>query len=302
METPHHEIGQTAFTALLHEFRQHPVQEQSQEHRVLETVLEESTRQWDEHFPGFPASGQAHTSFKGVVRRGVRDAYLKILIQRTLTERDIDPGDRIIVNPVCVFGRHARDLAQALPGFQVWATDIFPGYNTIYRYMRRRRTPANYHFMKDNIFAPRLTVQPAAVVFFGACGSLSDAAIDYAIDRQARYVMCRTCCHDNIAGNTRIVKRPNTLNRAFRLKNLNYRLAQRVLTGHYFCPAYGPEHYPTSTYARRHSTSEEFLALSRHSVDSDLCRTLIDLDRYLRLTEAGYRVYYRGELLAAILA
>ncbi len=297
MQTPNHEIAQTAFKTLLDAFHQQPIHQRDPERSVLGQGLVALTRHWDERFPGFPAREGANTSFQGVMRRGVRDTYLKTVIQRTLA--DPEGEARTVVNPACVFGRHARDLAEALPGYQVWGTDIFSGCNRFYHYVRRHRTPTNYHFMKDSIFTPRLRAEPTAVVFFGACGSLSDAALDYAIDRQARYVMCRTCCHDNIAGNTRIVKRPNTLNRAFRFKNLHYRLAQSVLSGHYFSPSYGPDHYPTSDYARQHSSSEEFLTLSRNSVDSDLCRTLIDLDRFLHLAEAGYHVYYRGELFAA---
>lgn len=297
MEAPNHEIGQMAFATLLDVFRRRQIHERCQERSVLERDLKALTRRWDERFPGFPTSHDVNTSLKGVVRRGVRDTYLKTWIQHTL--KDTEAEARTLVNPVCVFGRHARDLAESLPDYQVWGTDIFSGCNRFYQYVCRRRTPTNYHFMKDSIFTPKLAAEPTAVVFFGACGSLSDAALDYAIHGRARYVMCRTCCHDNIAGNTHIVKRPNVLNRAFRFKNLHYRWAQRLLSGHYFSPGYGPDHYPTSDYARRHSTSEEFLTLSRNSVDSDLCRTLIDLDRFLHLAEAGYRVYYRGELLAA---
>jgi hypothetical protein len=47
------------------------------------------------------------------------------------------------------------------------------------------------------------------------------------------------------------------------------------------------------------SHSEEFLEVSRHSVDSDLCRAIIDLDRFLYLTENGYDVWYKGELFVA---
>lgn len=297
MEASNHLIGQRAFTALLDVFRREPIHEHHRDRTVLERNLQELTQRWDERFPGFPASQDANTSFRGVARRGIRDRYLKTWIHRTLA--DAGTEGRTLVNPVCVFGRHARDLAEALPDYQVWGTDIFSGCNRFYQLVCRRRTPGNYRFLRDSIFTPQLTAKPTAVVFFGACGSLSDAALDYAIQRQARYVMCRTCCHDNIAGNTRIVKRPNTLNRAFRFKNLHYRWAQRLLSGHYFSPGYGPDHYPTSDYARQHSHADEFLTLSQHSVDSDLCRTLIDLDRFLHLAEAGYRVYYRGEMLAA---
>jgi hypothetical protein len=38
---------------------------------------------------------------------------------------------------------------------------------------------------------------------------------------------------------------------------------------------------------------------SRNSVDSDVCRTIIDLDRYLKLAEAQYDIWYKGELFVA---
>lgn len=250
--------------------------------------------------PRFSIGIPPHASFKGVMRRGMRDTYLKMLIQHTLSAVKPTPAKRAILNPVCVFGRHARDLAEALPSFQIVATDIFSGCNWLYERLGRRHSPSNYRFLQDDIFNPQVAVRPLAVVFFGACGSLTDAAIDYTIRSQAPYLLCRTCCHDNIGGNTHITKRPNTLNRAFRLKNLHYRLARRFLSGHYFSPTYGPDHYPTSTYVAELSTSEEFLNLSRNSVDSDICRSLIDLDRCLHLAEEGYRVFYRGELLVAI--
>ncbi|MFC1765180.1 hypothetical protein ACFL6U_24300 [Planctomycetota bacterium] len=294
------ETSRIAFARLLEQFRQAHGPDRVRQQSVLNQVMGELTQQWDSHFPDFPPNSVAHASFKGVMSRGIRDTYLKQLIQHTLANTEDDNGDKTIVNPVCVFGRHARDLAAALPSFQVVATDIFSGCNWIYQLLGKHPSSDNYKFFRDNIFNPQVTVKPLAVVFFGACGSLTDAAIDYTIQRQARYLMCRTCCHDNIAGNTHIVRRANTLNRAFRLKNLNYRLAQRLLKGHYFDVGYGPDHYPTSAAARQISTSEEFLTMSRHSVDNDLCRTLIDLDRCLYLTEQGYQVFYRGELLVAI--
>ena len=38
---------------------------------------------------------------------------------------------------------------------------------------------------------------------------------------------------------------------------------------------------------------------SRNSVDSDVCRTIVDLDRYLHLVENQYGVWYKGELFVA---
>jgi hypothetical protein len=39
--------------------------------------------------------------------------------------------------------------------------------------------------------------------------------------------------------------------------------------------------------------------VARESADSDICRVIIDLDRYLHLAEQGFRVEYQGELLVA---
>jgi len=54
--------------------------------------------------------------------------------------------------------------------------------------------------------------------------------------------------------------------------------------------------YPRSEIARSVSTSDEFQAVARHSADSDICRAIIDLDRYLYLVEKGFSVLYQGEL------
>ena len=70
-------------------------------------------------------------------------------------------------------------------------------------------------------------------------------------------------------------------------------------TGFYFSDKYSKEHYPRSDAARGVSNSDEFLQVSRNSVDTDICRTIIDLDRYLLLVEKGYNVWYRGELFIA---
>jgi hypothetical protein len=125
--------------------------------------------------------------------------------------------------------------------------------------------------------------------------------LDYAINSSAKYVMCRTCCHDNIGGNVTITARPNPINRLFRFKNRAYdhvRKAPRY-AGHYFSPRYSPGAYPRSNVGRRLSTPDEFMAVARDSADSDICRAIIDLDRYLHLVEQGFRVEYQGDLLVA---
>ena len=43
--------------------------------------------------------------------------------------------------------------------------------------------------------------------------------------------------------------------------------------------------------------SETILAVASNSVDSDVCRSLIDLERCQFLDESGYDVMYREELL-----
>ena len=145
-----------------------------------------------------------------------------------------------IVNPACVFGRHACDLASRLPRVRVIATDIDPRWERLYRLVRGRRIPDNYSFVKDNIFTPHLDVQPTAVAFFGACGTVSDGALDYAIDSRATHLMCRNCCHDNIGGNVATTKRSSNVNRFFRFKNWTFSRMRRkaTYTGYYFSEKY----------------------------------------------------------------
>lgn len=69
--------------------------------------------------------------------------------------------------------------------------------------------------------------------------------------------------------------------------------------GHYFSPDYSKDHYPISLSAKNLSNSDEFANISRNSVDSDVCRTIIDLDRYLHLSEHGYNVWYKAEMFVA---
>jgi hypothetical protein len=190
-------------------------------------------------------------------------------------------------------------VARRLRDFKVIATDIFPWSNWLYERAGLTRSPDNYEFHQDDIFEPEAEAAPTAVIFFGACGSLSDAAMDYAIKSSCPYLMCRTCCHDNIGGNTRITRRFTLLNWSFRFKNLSYSWARKRLKGHYFSARYSAEQYPRSQAARNMSDSTEFVEISRNSVDSDICRAIIDLDRYLYLVENQYDVWYKGELFIA---
>jgi hypothetical protein len=138
-------------------------------------------------------------------------------------------------------------------------------------------------------------------VFFGACGAVSDGALDYAIASGAKYVMGRTCCHDNIGGNVTVTARPNPVNRLFRFKNWAYDRVRKApkYAGFFFSPSYTPSAYPRSAAGRHLSATAEFMAVARESVDSDICRAIIDLDRYLHLAEQGFRVESQGDLLVA---
>ena len=293
------ERGIGAFAGLLDEFRAGNIASRKLEAHTIERHLRELSTRWDEEFPGFPQERYPYASLRGVCRRGVRDEYLKKIIKKLLEANVPETGDRTIANPACVFGRHARDVASRLGHFKVIATDIDPTFNWFYEHVLRRRNPDNYEFAQDDIFNPKLKAAPTAVVFFGACGSVSDGAIDYAIETNCPHLICRTCCHDNIGGNTTITKRFSALNWAFRLKNSVYTRRREKGRGDYFSHKYSRDRYPQSEAARGLSNSDEFMEISRNSVGSDTCRTIVDLDRYLHLVENGYDVLYKGELFVA---
>ncbi|MHC4678833.1 MAG: hypothetical protein ACYTEK_09060, partial [Planctomycetota bacterium] len=120
------ESGSQAFMGLLEAFRRGDIARRRYERHTLEQHLGGLSGRWDQQFPGFPQEQSAYASFRGVRRRGVRDGYLKQIIARLLEARTLDSADRTIINPACVIGRHARDLATRLPNFKVIATDIFP--------------------------------------------------------------------------------------------------------------------------------------------------------------------------------
>ncbi len=295
------QAGLEALTRLLEEFRKGNIANTQTDIEPVahRRCLGELAQRWDESFGGFPECRIQCGSFKGVMRRGLRDEYLKEIIVQTLGSEGGDFEGATIVNPACVFGRHGRDVARSLSTLKVIATDIDPRSNWIYEHFVPQRTPANYKFKRDNIFEPTVEAEPVAVVFFGACGSLSDAAMDYAVQSGARYLICRTCCHDNVAQNTVIVKQPTALNRLFRFKNFIHSSVSRKKKGFFFSSEYSAQAYPRSKAAKELIGSDEFLQVARNTVDSDICRAIIDLDRYLRLTEQGYNVWYRGELFFA---
>ncbi len=299
MENVSLEVGLKALVGLLGEFEKGNINDPSAEREGIDRHASELSARWERRFPGFPDEYFPFTSFRGEYYRGKRDAYLKKIIIQLVTSHGA--GNKTIVNPACVFGRHTRDLASRLPSFRVIGTDIFPLWNRIYTLVPGRRTPDNFEFIQDNIFDPHLGVTPTTVVFFGACGSVSDGAIDYAIRSQAQYLACRTCCHDNIGGNMEIVRSGTFMNRFFRLKNRSFAGMRRKekYTDFYFSDRYARDHYPKSDAARGIINAEKLLEVSRNSVDSDICRAIIDLDRYLHLIENGYDVVYKGELFVA---
>jgi hypothetical protein len=206
-----------------------------------------------------------------------------------------------IVNPATVFGRHARALARQLPDHEIIGSDIEPGLNRLYRLVSWWKYPnlKNYRFERENIFEPDLSRRPVAVTFYGACGAVTDGCMDYAIGVEAPFLLCRSCCHDNIGGNTDIVRRPNNLNRFFVWKNRVFRRIKRMDNGQYFSDSHTKHAYPRSRAAREIMDSDTIIEVARNSVDSDICRSLIDLDRCLFLQENGYDVLYREELFFA---
>lgn len=292
------ELAVEALVGLFDEFRHGNIVALSAEEKGMQRHAGPLSARWNNRFHGFPTNHFPFTSFRGEFYRKHRDAHLKEIIVQTLADCG---GETAIVNPACVFGRHAHHLATRLPHVKVIATDIDPRYFQIYRRLKLSSLPGNFTFVKDNIFAPRLNVQPTAVVFFGACGSVSDGALDYAIISGAKYVMCRTCCHDNIGGNVTVTARPNSMNRFFRFKNRVYDRVRKApkYAGFYFSPKYAANAYPRSAAGRRLSNTDEFMAVARNSTDSDICRAIIDLDRYLYLAEHGFRLEYQGSLLVA---
>jgi hypothetical protein len=292
-----------AMLALLEEFRRGNIADPDRtgEDSSIRTHLGEFHGAWDDVFSGFPECRRRRRSMGWEWERGRRDAYLRSLIA---TWVPADPaGRRLIVNPATVFGRHARAVAASLPSFEVIGTDIDPRGNRLYATLSPfHRGLENYRFVRESIYEPDPDRRPAAVIFFGACGSVSDGAMDYALTTRSPFLICRTCCHDNIGGNTRIVKRPGGLNRFFRFKNRGF--ASGKVKGvwpyvHYFSKRYGLATYPRSRLARELMDSETILAVARNSVDSDVCRALIDLDRCQYLDEHGYDVLYRDELFFA---
>ncbi len=271
------------------------------EDRLIHDHLGELFAAWDRALPVFPDTPWRRRSMVWEHFRGRRDAYAKRLLIAALMA---EPSDsRTIVNLAAVFGRHARWLACRLPEFSVVATDIDPTWDRAYRivcFWKYRRSN-NYSFVQEDVFESTAQRRPAAVTFYGACGSVTDGCMDYAINSESPILICRSCCHENIAGNLDIVRRPGVLNQVFEWKN---RLGERArkepkYAGYYRSDRYMQSVYPRSSAARDLIDSETYLQVAQNSVDSDICRFIIDLDRCLYLREQGYDVLYREELFFA---
>jgi hypothetical protein len=256
---------------------------------------------WDRLFPEFPHTLRKRRSVMWESERGMRDAHLRQIVISSVPEEQ--SRERLIVNPATTFGRHAMSLALELPDYEVVATDIDVKPHQLYSLVRSLKYPnlPNYRYVIENIFNPHLEVRPVAVTFFGACGAVTDGCMDYAIGVESPFLICRSCCHECIGGNTDIVKRPSPMYWGFFFKNVSMKLIERRFpgTGFYFSDRHRADAYPRSTAARDVMDSATIMDVARNSVESDICRSIIDLDRCLFLQENGYDVLYREELFVA---
>lgn len=284
---------------LLAELRGGTMSDISREEEAIGRIMHEIFDEWDQLFPGFPESALERRSACKELMRGRRDKYLIDVIAKTLKANSVPNG--LILNPACVFGRHAMKIARRLPECTVIGSDIDALKEAVYRnvVVLLSSIPKNYRFERDDVFQSTIQEQPTAVVFFGACGSVSDAAMDLAIKKESPYLICRTCCHDNIGGNTCIAKKASLLNYFHRLKNWYYRRRKKSKAGDYFSDKYSSNAYPRSTAARQLLSGEEYFEAARNCVNSDICRFIIDIDRCLYLQENGYQVSYKEELFFA---
>ena len=288
--------------SLLNEFRRGNIADRDrvQEGSAIQANLGEHREAWDLVFPRFPECPWKRRTMTWEFHRGRRDAYLRNLIVTYVPRHET--GTRLIVNPATVTGVQARRLAHELPAYEVVATDIDPRWNRVYRFtcFWEFRNLRNFRFVRENIFEPDLARHPAAVVFFGACGSVTDACMDYAITLNSPFLICRSCCHDNIGGNTQIVRRPGRpVNDFFAWKNHWFGRYKKEGKGFYFSDRYLKDAYPRSKAARKIMAPDTIIAVARNSPESDVCRSVIDLDRCLFLQENGYDVMYREELFFA---
>ena len=283
---------------LLSEFRLGKIADRARllEEAAIRTHLGQHVQAWDMVFPEFPHFAEKRRRLLRVFKRERKDTYIRRLVADALT--DFNGENRVIVNPAAVEGRQARHLAKELPQFEVIGSDIDRRWQALYR-LFCLRSQKNFSFVQENIFEPDLGRRPAAVVFFGGCGSVSDGAIDYAIDVQSPFLVFRTCCHDNICGNVEIVKKWSMINRYFAFKNWVYSRYKKKNNGFFFTDKYNLNAYPRSKAARDLADSREFLQVAQNAVDSDICVSIIDLDRAIHLQERGYDVMYQDEVFFA---
>lgn len=234
-----------------------------------------------------------------ILVRGVKDALLKRIIGRLCRGRV-----GWILNPCCVFARHARDIAVRLPMAEVLATDIDPRWKQISEVLAAatfQRKPGNFHFRVESVYETPVLHNPLAVCFFGGCGSLTDAGLKLAVTSKAGFIVARACCHENIGMNTQMSTRAFTIwNVGHRLKNRAYRhYADKC--GYYFHRSATIGTYPMSRAFRGMLDPAAMLRCAQHAVDCSLCRAVIDLDRVEFLVESGYVLlgYYESMFVAA---
>ena len=285
-------------SALLNEFRLGKVADRARvlEEKAIQTHLGRHMHAWETVFPEFPKFSEKRRTFIRLMKRERKDAYLRRLVVDALT--GFETENRLIVNPAAVEGRQARYLARDLPQYEILGSDIDRRWEALYRLIIQR-SPKNYRFVQESIFEPDMGRRPVAVVFFGGCGSLSDGATDYGVAVAAPFLIFRTCCHDNICGNVKIVKRWSMINIYLATKNWQFARYKRKNNGFYFTDKYNQDDYPRSKVARDLADSETFLRVAQNSVDSDICISIIDLDRAVYLQEQGYDVLYRDEVFFA---
>lgn len=283
---------------LLNEFRLGRIADRARllEETAIQTHLGQNIRAWDKVFPEFPGFTEKRRTLLRLLKRERKDTYIRRLVVDALT--GFDTENRVIVNPAAVEGRQARHLARELPQFEIIGSDIDPRWQALYRRLCRR-SQKNFSFVQENIFEPDLERRPVAVVFFGACGSVSDGAIDYAIAVESPFLIFRTCCHDNICGNVEFVKKWTMINHYLAFKNWMYSRCKKKNDGFYFTDKYDLDAYPRSKAARDLADSKTFLQVARNAIDSDICISIIDLDRAIYLQEQGYDVMYRDEVFFA---
>ncbi len=287
-----------ALSQLLNEFRLGKIADRARllEETAIQTHLGDHIQAWDTVFPEFPKYSEKRRTLLRLFKRERKDTYIRRLVVDAL--KDFDTENHVIVNPATVEGRQAMRLARDLPNFEIIGTDIDPRWEAIYRRVCRKRQK-NFRFVVESIFEPDFERRPAAIVFFGACGSLSDSAIDYGVEVESPFLIFRTCCHENIGGNCEIVKKWSMLNRYLAMKNWQFSRYRKRDNGFYFTDKYNQEAYPRSKAGRELADSKTFLKVARNAVDSDICISIIDLDRAIHLQEKGYDVMYREEVFFA---